>query len=217
MGMRTLARAAMLSAAVAVVGAIPAAAQTVTFSTSGVFNGAGCGTNVTICNFGGFTLSFTGQPSASYGTISIADELGMFTTACTGGSLCNTPTSFPTGVTFTLTINQTSPTGGTGTFAGTVSGTINVDPTTGKLVWSPQAPLVINIGGAQYTLITDLGPGVTGDVGIAAPKTVGDGTQSSNTTLHANVTTVPEPASIAFMATGLLGLIPVARRRRSNN
>ena len=209
--MRTLARAAMLSAAVAVMGAIPATAQTVTFSTSGSFSGTGCTT--TQCNFDGFVLSYTGATSTSYAAPTIVD-LGSFTTVCSGCSVL-TQGAIPAGVTFTLTITQTNPTSGSTTFVGTVTGTLQVNPTASSLIWSPSS-FTSAIDGATYALITDNGAGVTGKIAINAPV---DGATTPNSTsvkAQVSVTTVPEPASMALMASGLLGLIPIVRRRRNN-
>jgi hypothetical protein len=69
---------------------------------------------------------------------------------------------------------------------------------------------VVTIGGVTYTLTVDN----NGKIKINAPTT----DQAPNlTAVKADIvaSTVPEPSTVALMATGLFGLIPVIRRRRS--
>lgn len=199
MGVRGIARAALIGSAALALGSIPAAAQTVTFSTTGAFSGACTGTS---CAFGGFTLSFAPVGSNSYFSGSLVD-LGTFNTSC---SLSSCPlTNFPSGVTFTLTINQTDPSSGTNTFVGTVSGQLAFNPSFSSLIWTP-TPNDFNIGLAEYKLVVDN----TGNFNIEAP-----GSANPNASVvKAFVTVTPEPSTVALMATGMFGLIPVVRRRR---
>ncbi|HEX8942823.1 MAG TPA: PEP-CTERM sorting domain-containing protein [Gemmatimonadaceae bacterium] len=200
MGVRGIARAALIGSAALALGSIPAAAQTVTFSTTGAFSGACTGTS---CGFGGFTLSFVPVASNSFFSGSLVD-LGTFNSSC---SLSSCPlTNFPSGVTFTLTINQTNPSSGTNNFAGTISGQLAFNPTFSSLIWTP-TPNTFNIGVANYALVVDN----TGHFNIEAPT--GDNNPNA-TVVKAFVSTVPEPSTVALMATGMFGLIPVVRRRR---
>jgi hypothetical protein len=200
MGVRGIARAALIGTVALALGSLPAASQTVTFSTTGAFSGACVGVN---CTFGGFTLSFVPVGSNSFISGSLVD-LGTFNASC---SLSTCPmTSFPAGVTFTLTINQTVPSAGTGNFAGTISGSLQFNPSFSSLIWTP-APNSLGIGIATYKLVVDN----TGNFNINAPT--GDANPNA-TVVKAFVSTVPEPSTVALMATGMFGLIPVIRRRR---
>jgi hypothetical protein len=200
MGVRGIARAALIGTAALALGSLPAAAQTVAFSTTGAFSGGGC--TAVSCTFGSFTLSFTPVGSNTFLSGSLVD-LGSFTTSCSL-STCGM-TSFPAGVTFTLTINQTIPSAGNNNFAGSVSGSLAFNPSFSSLIWTP-APNNLGIGAVNYALVVDN----TGNFNIEAP-----GAQNPNeTVVKAFVTTTPEPSTVALMATGMFGLIPVIRRRR---
>ena len=196
-----MARAALIATAAVALGSLPVAAQTVTFSTTGAFSGnAACTT--TSCTFGDFTLSFTPVGSASFLSGSLVD-LGSFSAFCSTSSCAET--AFPSGVTFTLTINQTDPSSGNGDFAGTVSGSLAFNPSFSSLVWMPTSS-TLNIGTASYQLVVDN----TGNFNIEGPGS----TNPNPTVVKAFVTTTPEPSTVALMATGMFGLIPVIRRRR---
>lgn len=209
MAVRTMARAMCIAGAAVTLGALPLAAQMVAFSTTGTFSGGGC--TATSCSFGGFTLSFAPVGTNSYVSGSLVD-LGSFSTqcvSCTPGAL----QSFPSGVTFTLMINQTSPSAGTGTFAGTVSGSLAFNPSFSSLIWTP-SPTNLTLGLAGLTGMYKIVLDNTGNFNIAAPTADANPNQS---VVKAFVTasTVPEPSTVALMATGMLGLVPVVRRRRS--
>jgi hypothetical protein len=199
---RGIARALFVSAAAVTLGAFPATGQTVTFSTTGAFTGGGCST--TSCAFDGFTLSFTPVGSNTFFSGSLVD-LGSFNTqcvSCTNGAM----QSFPAGVVFTLTINQTNPSAGSGNFVGSVSGSLAYNPTFSSLVWMPTSSS-LNIGAVNYQLVVDN----TGNFNIEAPT---PDANPNPTVVKAFVTTTPEPSTVALMATGLIGLVPLMRRRR---
>lgn len=201
MGVRGIARAALIGSAALALGSIPAAAQDVTFSTTGAFSGGGCTT--ASCTFGSFTLTFVPVGSNGFFSGSLVD-LGSFSTSC---SLSSCPlTNFPSGVTFTLTINQTVPSSGTNNFVGTVAGTLAFNPSFSSLIWTP-SPNDFNIGLAEYKLVVDN----TGNFNIEAPAS---GANPNQSVVKAFVTVTPEPSTVALMATGMFGLIPVVRRRR---
>ena len=206
MKVRGIARAMIVGTMAIALGSLPATAQTVTFSTTGAFSGGGC--TATSCIFDGFTLSFVPVGSNSYLSGSLVD-LGSFSTqcvSCTPGVI----QGFPSGVTFTLTVNQTSPSGGSGSFVGSVSGSVAFNPSFSSLVWLP-SPSTLTLGTAglvgTYAIVVDN----TGNFNIEPPTA----TQNPNpTVVKAFVTTTPEPGTVALMATGMFGLIPVIRRRK---
>jgi PEP-CTERM motif-containing protein len=202
MQVRGIARATLIGAAAVTLGSLPAAAQVVTFSTTGSFSGGGCTT--TSCAFDGFTMSFSPVGSDSFLSGSLVD-LGSFVTqcvSCTPGVM----QAFPSGVIFTLTVIQTAPSGGTGSFVGSVSGSVAFNPSFSSLIWMP-SPNTLGIGLTTYRIVVDN----TGNFNIEAPV----GTVNPNATVvKAFVTATPEPSTVALMATGMVGLIPVVRRRR---
>jgi len=203
--MRTLKRAVLFGTAAMALGAMPALSQSVTFSTTGAFTGGGGTCNAsTTCTFGAYTITFTGSGSTTYLAPSLVD-VGSFATGCTpiaGSCASSSPAA---GTTFTLTITQTAPGGGTGTFAGLVQGAVSLNPTQNTLKWTPTTS-TISIAGVVYTLVVDN----SGNINILAPT---GGDNPNNTAVKANIVT-PEPSTIALMATGIFSLVPLIRRRR---
>ena len=205
MGVRNLARSALIGVATLSLASAPAAAQSVTFSTSGSFSGGSCGSSS--CSFGGFLLTWAGVTNAT-GILPNDVVLGDFSMACgwivcSGGNLL-------AGSTFMITISQSGPSSGTGS----ISGSLGWNSTSG-LSWAPGQGTV-TIGGVTYALdesTTGCASGNTQCVPIASASSYGS-QRLSNLTDDVASTTTPEPATVALMATGLVGLIPVARRRR---
>jgi hypothetical protein len=205
MRMQILKRAALFSAAAMAIGAAPMLSQTVSYTTAGVFTGTGCAGAT--CTEGTFTLSFVGNvgPNAYLGGSQI--DLGSFQVQCNNAPASCPMTAIPGGTTFTLTITQTSPSGGSGSFTGSVSGQVAFNPDFSSLIWTPTTS-TLPIGQVTYHLTVDN----TGNIGIPGPTLT---SQNPNVTqVKGTVDVTPEPSTVAFMATGLIGLVPLARRRR---
>lgn len=179
---------------------IPASAIPVQYNTIGsTLSCSGCtGTGSSSVTFasGGNTVNITYTPRQSLPFVNAPSNANFGELTFSSGA-----TSFVGfNATLNLLINQALPTFGSGSLVGQIKGQVQWNANTGQLEFTPSD--TITIGQVTYQL---------DKVRLVAPSTGGV------TTIQGYITAVPEPSLYILSTVGLIGLLTVARKRKSNS
>jgi hypothetical protein len=192
----------------------PARADTtVDFSVSGIFSGGGGtetngGTTVTFSGLGNVSITYK-APTPATQSVSV----GSSGTSVSLGSFSATASTFYTGTTnesFTLTINQTQPSGSPGGFTAQLDGSVFLNNGTVSLQF--QNPTQFTTGGISYQLTGLSGSNNELDIDVSSGK--GKANLSANVSADPASPT-PEPSTLALAGVGGLTLLGYGWRRRN--
>jgi hypothetical protein len=148
-----------------------------------------------------FMLTFTGLGTTSLNTPT-GSSFGNFQTFVSGNGAINSSG------TFTLTVTQTVPVAGSDSFSATFSGTFSASNSgTGVVNFSTTQ---VTIGGTTYSITNN-------PLNLVPPAS-----NNGITTVQGQITssstppsTVPEPASMMLLGSGLAGMAGMIRRKLS--
>ncbi|HEX5972729.1 MAG TPA: hypothetical protein VFY85_12435, partial [Gemmatimonadaceae bacterium] len=170
--MRSRVLAAVAAVGMLGVAATPAQAQ-INYYTQGWFTSADASCNgaapaagapfSSTCTTSSYTLAYSAKaPNPGLIASGSVVSLGSFALTVTGSANLT-----PGAVLFTLAIQQTDPTSGTGTLMGSLSGAVMMNNDFSSLMWVPSAQS-LTIGSTDYTLIfNDRGPAANRGIAIA--------------------------------------------------
>jgi len=190
-----------LALAAMVLAGANAQADIVTYATIGTFGGGttpGTSTftsgNVSIIYNNGAGVNVNVNPTTQV-------SFGTFSTTGTTATVAAPITS-----SFTLQIVQTAPVAGTGTFLGTLSGTLTIDASTAFVQFT--GPLTLTIDGERYDIVS--ADNLTAGRVNINPRNTNNG----QATIAGRITAVPEPTALALTVLGGSALVGLGYRNR---